>query len=85
MGLYEIELARHRVQYANHIYPHTLGYRSAFENMPRRGKRQRVAQEKEPASGSDGEEEFDDNREEDKAGSDTSDNGSSCLLNLDYT
>lgn len=77
MGLYEIELARHRVQYANHIYPHTLGYRSAFENMPR-GKKQRVAQDKEPVTESDGEEESDDNREDDKVGSGTSDNGSSC-------
>ena len=77
MGLYEIELVRHRVQYANHIYPHTLGYRSAFENMPR-GKKQRVAQDKEPVAESDGEEESDDNREDDKVGSGTSDNGSSC-------
>ena len=77
MGLYAIELVRHRVQYANHIYPHTLGYRSAFENMTR-GKNQRVAQDKEPLTESDEEEASDDNREGDKVGSDASDNGSSC-------
>ena len=77
MGLYEIELVRHRVQYANHIYPHALGYRSAFENMARR-KNQRGAQEKEPSTDSDGEQAFDDNREDGKVGSDASDNGSSC-------
>ena len=43
-----------------------------------RRKNQRVAQEKEPSTDSDGEEASDDNREGGKVGSDASDNGSSC-------
>ena len=43
-----------------------------------RRKNQRVAQEKEPSTDSDGGEAFDDNREDGKVGSDASDNGSSC-------